>query len=208
MQRAARYGGRGGLGGRPLRPGGRIELPFCSCWPVVSLQNHAWRQNTMPAEEGLLECLSRGAGEVAEPSSEAWNKALRLQNSWFNADSLSAPPAGVVLPSSAQEVSHAIKCCNKYGSRVTARCGSHGNAGAQHGTLAPAAPAAASCCCRPHGSVPLVRPPLPATCLACTAAPSPVLTHPASFHGRRVLTAPPVPPAPALPCATNAQAWR
>lgn len=109
----------------------------------------------MPSEAHLLgKCLARGAGELAEPASDAWKKAVRLQNSWFDTQSLSEPPAAVVLPSTAQEVSHVIMCAREHGVRVTARCGSHGNAGAAGvgGHQTPPPPAAArsrACHARP-----------------------------------------------------------
>lgn len=77
-------------------------------------------------DASLLGCLARGAGEVAEPGSTAWLKAVHLENSWFDERE---PPAAVVLPSSAQEVAEAVKCAREHGVRVTARCGSHGNGG-------------------------------------------------------------------------------
>lgn len=100
-----------------------MELASATVWALLVLA-------AMPsAGAGLAECLARGAGEVAERGSDAWNKAVQLQNSWFD-DESSKGPAAVVLPSSAQEVAQAIKCAKEHGVGVTARCGSHGNAGA------------------------------------------------------------------------------
>ena len=112
---------------RPLRPALLQRAPCASGGAAPqSCLLLVLAASAMPSEAGLADCLAEcGAGQVAAPGSDAWNKAVNLQNSWF-----SEAPAAVVLPSSAQEVAQAIKCARERGLGVTARCGSHGNAGA------------------------------------------------------------------------------
>ena len=145
-------------------PSGRSCTPATMNWRSVFI---FLAVAVLPAvRAGLAQCLAEGAGELAERDGSAWEDAVTLQNNWRDEG---PAPAAVVLPSSTAEVSRAIKCANEHGVRVTARCGSHGQAGAPSTADSGCcwAPAAPPRCHRPVSPLPLALFHTPQPCRAC-----------------------------------------